>query len=656
MPPERSAGGPPDRTYTGAVNQLESEPLDIRQYLRLFRRRGWILLLCVALIPLGTYLYTERLAEVYQSSAILQIQSSAAETPLIAGQEFAAPAQNIQAVARFVTTSAVSDAAARELGEPKGSLYGAATATADEITGFITITAQGPSAKRAQDVADAFASALGATRARRAKRRVDDAIEAVQQDLAALGNGPADAAARQELSQQLRRLRTLRSAQSQNAQVLEPALPGVKVAPNPTRNATVALILAFLLGVGLMLLAERADRRVRKADELERLAGVPLLGTIPRPAFPGGQPNPQTAEAFQTLRDSVTYFNVDEDLKSLVVISALKGEGKTTVATHLAVAYARAGKKVILVDADLRKPEVAERIGVDGSVGLSQVLVGAKLSDALREVPVFGERLRVLAGGPVPPNPSELMGSKRMGSLVSALSKSADIVIFDTPPLLMVSDAFPLLDKVSGVLALARIDQATRDAVRRMLEVASTAGGRVLGMVATGATGRGEYGYGYGYGYGDGQEMAGGQAARFEDRLGKVPAKRKPAAAPPLAAPVLPEPPVPETATVPAEDERPPEEEGRADEERAADEEERPVSGHAGTELTLVAQPGRSASQAAPAENGTGPPPVPEAAVFDPIGPPPVPGTADSPVPASTQAASADLDPARPRRRLFRRK
>ena len=125
-----------------------------------------------------------------------------------------------------------------------------------------------------------------------------------------------------------------------------------------------------------MVLVERFDRKLRKPEELEPLADVPLLGTIPYAAFPGGESGPQTSEAFQTLRDSLTYFNINRDLTTLVVVSPLKGEGKTTVVANLAVAFARAGKRVVAVDCDMRHPQLATRLGIDNSPGLSQVLMG----------------------------------------------------------------------------------------------------------------------------------------------------------------------------------------------------------------------------------------------------------------------------------------
>jgi non-specific protein-tyrosine kinase len=234
---------------------------------------------------------------------------------------------------------------------------------------------------------------------------------------------------------------------------------------------------------------------------------LPFLGTIPHEAFPRERQDPEVAEAFQTLRNTLTYFNADEALTSIMVTSGLKAEGKTTVAVNLARAYASFGKRVILVDTDLRKPDVARRLGLSEGTGLSDVLAGnASVDDVFQEIAPYGHGLRVLSAGPIPPNPSALLGSLRMAALIEELAADADIVVLDSTPLLMVSDAFPLLDKVSGVVALARLDKTPRDAVRRMIHIAASAGARVLGLVATDArrgrlTGH-SYEYGYGYGYG----------------------------------------------------------------------------------------------------------------------------------------------------------
>jgi capsular exopolysaccharide synthesis family protein len=486
------------------MNRRELEPSDPRDLFRLLRRRGWILALCLIVIPTVVYVYTKTLSKTYESTVIVQPQEPA-DARTILGGGFGSEPANLAGVASIAETSGVAAQAARIAKEPIGSIEGV-QAELDDDTGFITIDVPGPTPERARKNTRAVAEALGAAQRDEARDQILRAIASAQRQL----DATSEPAERATLTDQLQQLETLRRAQTQELRVVEPAALGTLVAPHPTRNALLALIAAVLLGGGLMVLAERFDRRIRKPEELEEFSQLPLLGTIPNEAFPGSQPGPEVAEAIQTVRDSLTYFNVDGELSTLLVISPLKGDGKTTVATNLAVSLARAGRKVILVDADLRHPQVAVRLGVDGSSGLSEVLAGAPLADALREVPLLeteasANSLLVLPAGRVPPNPSELIGSSRMEGVLSELSDLADVVVIDTTPLLVVSDAFPLLDRVSGAVAIARLDSTTTDALRRMLTIASKAGGRVLGVVATGAVrdfGQG-YGYGYGYGYDD---------------------------------------------------------------------------------------------------------------------------------------------------------
>lgn len=481
--------------------EVDHDPGNPREVFRLIWRRKRILLLCVVLVPLVVYLYSGQLTKSFQSSTVLQVQPVGDASDVVTDSSNVPTTVNAS-VAKLAETSGVADDVARRLRFPEGSIRGTVTGVADDTTGLITLTATYRSADRAAAIANAAARALNSAREKRGIERTDKVIAGVRRDLRRLSRGADDRTEREQLSEKLQGLRTLRAAQGSNAQVIEPAaVPTTPISPNPGRNAVLALVLSLLAGVGLVILVDRMDRRVRDANELEQLTGLPLLSVISSEAFPGGRPTKRDPLAFQTLRDSLTYFNVDDVLTVLAVISPLKGEGKTTVATNLAVSLARANNKVILVDADLRKSQIAKRMGVSEDRGLSSVLLGARLEGALQELPPFGSRLRILSAGPKPPNPSELIGSKRMSVLLAELRDMADVVIIDTTPLLVVSDTFPLLEQVSGTVGIARLDQTPREAVQRMVEITTTAGGRVLGMVASGAKGGGLRGYDYGHGY-----------------------------------------------------------------------------------------------------------------------------------------------------------
>jgi capsular exopolysaccharide synthesis family protein len=499
-----------NRTYTGLMD-APAQPVDSdpREFFRLLWRRKWIIVLCLTLLPLGVYVYSDRLTKTYQASTTIQVQSTAVDAGLILGEDLPSGTANTAKIAALVGTDGVADEGSRLLGEPEGSLRGTVSATDDEDTGFISITATAGTGERAATIADTVAKALRVARERAGVRRVDAAIINVEKELSSL---PQDEELqRSQLSERLQGLRALRAAQSENTQVVQPAaVPATPVSPNPRRNAILAFVVALLLSAGAVALAERLDRRLHDSRDLERLTGVPLLAQVPASVFPGTAPDPQLPIVFQTLRDSLTYFNVDQRLASLLVISPLKGDGKTSVATNLAVAFARAGKRVVLVDADLRSPQVGVRMGAPLSPGLSEVISGScTIEDALTDIEPFGEDLRVLPGGSVPPNPSEMLGSARMSSILAELSEVCDLVLIDSAPVLVVSDAFPLVDQVAGVVCVARLEQTPREAITRAVDVASTAGGRVLGMVATGGR-LGPEAYGYGYGYG---ETAGRPAA-----------------------------------------------------------------------------------------------------------------------------------------------
>ena len=407
---------------------------------------------------------------------------------------------NTAKIAALVGTSGVADQAARLLGEPEGSIRGAISAQDDDETGFITVTATAGSGDRAAEIANTVARALRVTRERAGVRKVDSSIANVEKELDQLP--PGEEIQRDQLSERLQGLRALRAAQSENTQVVEPArAPAAPISPNPRRNAILAFVVALLTAAGAVALAERLDRRLHDSRDVERLTGTPLLAQVPASAFPGAAPDPQLPIVFQTLRDGLTYFNVDQRLASLLVISPLKGDGKTSVATNLAVAFARAGKQVILVDADLRSPQIATRMGTPSTPGLSEVISeSSEIQDALVEIEPFGSYLRVLPGGSIPPNPSEMLGSARMSRILAELSEMSDLVLIDTPPVLVVSDAFPLFDQVAGIVGVSRLEQTPREAITRAIEVASSAGGRVLGMVATGARPAADGYYGYGYG------------------------------------------------------------------------------------------------------------------------------------------------------------
>jgi capsular exopolysaccharide synthesis family protein len=209
------------------------------------------------------------------------------------------------------------------------------------------------------------------------------------------------------------------------------------------------------------------------------------------------------AEAFRVLRTNMQYVEVDHDQKVFVVTSALPAEGKSTTALNLAVTMAMAKHRVVLIEADLRRPQIASRLGLDDSVGTTSVLIGrVQLADALQEYEGIG--LQVLASGPLPPNPSELLQSVAMEKLLQDLRDQFDVVIIDAPPLLPVTDAALLSAQADGALVVVRHSKTTRDQLAHAIERVEAVDAKVIGVVINMAPTKksnSSYGYGYGYGY-----------------------------------------------------------------------------------------------------------------------------------------------------------
>jgi capsular exopolysaccharide synthesis family protein len=474
----------------------------LRHYVRQAWRRKWLLLAVIVLIPAATYFLSQRQEKVYRAQTLLKV----APQNITVSNQISFSSSGATETATIIKTTAVARLAAKELGaDPTaaGSLLGKiSTNVQDESSdaGFLTITAQDSDPKQAARIANAFAAAITQSRTNDATSRIDTQIA----DLAEQGGNPET---RATVAQQIQELRAARLNLGDTTQVIEPASPpSSAISPHPGRNARIAFFLSLLVAAALVPLLDALDRRLRSPEEMEDLGDAPLLGSIPEGAFPGKGSGPLVHEAFQTLRAGLTYFNIDRTVSTVLVASPARGDGKTTVAANLARALAEDGKDVIAVDCDLRRPQLARRLGVGEEVnfGLDSVLIDKRqIDDALVEVEVEGGTLRVMPGG-APPNPSVLLGSDRMRSVLAELREEADMVIIDTPPLLAVSDAIPLQEQVSGTVLVARVDQTTRDSIRKSISFIATAGGNLLGFVATGVQlggvgGADADGYGYGY-------------------------------------------------------------------------------------------------------------------------------------------------------------
>jgi capsular exopolysaccharide synthesis family protein len=271
--------------------------------------------------------------------------------------------------------------------------------------------------------------------------------------------------------------------------IAEPRLSDGPVSPQPLRNIGLAVALGLIAGVGAAALRESLDTTIRSPESLTRAASAPTLCAIPldgnaktSPLITEGSAQSGRAEAMRHLRTNLQFVEVDRPLRSLVVSSAVSGEGKSTTVCNLAIAFAETGKRVIVVDADLRRPMLAEYLGLEGAVGLTNVLAGqASAQDVIQ--PWGNSSLWVLPSGSIPPNPSELLGSDNMADLLVALSRGFDMIIIDTPPLLPVTDAAVMAAAADGCLVIARHGKTTKTQVAAAFSTLAAVGAKLHGCV-----------------------------------------------------------------------------------------------------------------------------------------------------------------------------
>jgi receptor protein-tyrosine kinase len=289
--------------------------------------------------------------------------------------------------------------------------------------------------------------------------------------------------------------------------VVSPAdLPTSPVSPQPLRNLALALAVGLLAGLALAAARHSLDTTIKTSEQTEEAAGAALLGVVPfDPAtnrstvITTSEPNSHLAEAYRQVQTSMQFMDADRETKVVVVTSCVPEEGKSTTACNLALSLAEAGKRVLLIDGDLRRPRAARYLGLPMGAGLTSVLVGKATLDEV--IQTWGDpALSVLASGPVPPNPSKLVGSQHMREVLAELRERYDMVLIDAPPVLPVVDAVVLAAASDGALLVVRHGKTSRDQLGKAAAALRRAEVDVLGTVLNMAPRSGSNSYYY-YGY-----------------------------------------------------------------------------------------------------------------------------------------------------------
>jgi capsular exopolysaccharide synthesis family protein len=451
----------------------------------------------VAIVTVATYVYYDHQPDRFRASSTIFVQTSELEQSLFGVLSFSANERTTANQARLLTTEGVARDVATRIGyrgDARG-LLSAVSTDASTDSDFITITAVGSTPRSAAAIANGFAAAFIALRSRDARGKVQRALAGAQQELNHLPIRPSNQDARDLAQGQIRRLQVALSLPAGTAEVAERAVANATpFEPDPAKNAAFAFILSLLFAIAVALGLERLDRRVRDVEELESIFELPVLAALP--AVPetsefaeGDAVVPyRMREAFRGLRLNVDLGSTGRGARTLLVTSALSGEGKSTVVRSLGITYAEAGRRVAVLDADLRRPSLDRYFRIQPRPGATDVLAAeASLDEAQQVVCVHadGGSLTVLTSGPLPANPPAVLGGEQFRDLLAQLTERFDVVLIDSPPLLLVSDALPLLTEVDGVLLVARFSSTTRDAARRLLQsVRRLPDVNLLGVVA----------------------------------------------------------------------------------------------------------------------------------------------------------------------------
>lgn len=524
-----------------------ARPSSAHDILRVLRRRGWIVLLATVVVAGAAIALSLREAAQYQASADVLLKYQSLASGLSGIQDLSGVYQDPMRIAETQTQVASSPAvgqlvvaAARKQGIDAPGFLGYATVTASEDSDVLTFTVTYTDAAAAATLATIHAREYIRYRQQLDTQALVAARRELQGRITEIRASPlGKSTLLDKLVETEQQLRTMEALQTANASLLRPAEGAAQVQPRPRRNAVLGIVLGLMLGVGLAFAREVLDLRVRSSQQIGQTLGLPLLARLPAPKkrlakarklVMLANPHGRQAEAFRMFRANLAFVNMDRGARSIVVTSALEGEGKSTTVSNLAVTLARGGSRVVLVDLDQRRPALARFFGIArGQPGVANVVLGScALDQALFEVlggqataPAgFGRGLNghenggsdvpsggvlcVLPAGDITLDPGEFVSSPRLVTLVRELEQRFDFVLIDTPPMLSVGDAMALTSYVDAVVVVTRLNVLKRPSLEEFGRALNACPAVKLGYVVTGADGESVYGYtGYDY-YGRG--------------------------------------------------------------------------------------------------------------------------------------------------------
>ncbi len=468
--------------------------------LSILRRRWPVALAMVVAVLAVAVVHQRKSAKSYASTASVAFQSGTLSTAALQVTTGSSePQREANTEVLLAHSRAVAEAVQRQLRtrETAQELLSDVEVEAAPNANVLNIEAVTHVPADSATLANAFAQQYIAVRARNQLSGIETAEGQLRQQLAQLPTASTERAA---LEQSIQKLNALRAVAGGGANVISPAGSGKVVGKSLTTTLLLALLIGLALAFAVVFLLETLDRRVKTLEEFERSYRLPVLSAIPQSGFRtrGAAARKDLLEPFRILRSALDFAAVTRDIDTLMLTSAVSGEGKTTVAVDLSHTIALAGRRVVLVELDLRRPTFSDHFGLAPAEGLTTALtsdtsLSSLLVQPLPDVP----NLSVLPAGRIPFNPSELLGSPAIAAIIAELSEDGTMVVVDAPPLNPVSDAHVLLNNpaIRAAVLVARLGHTTRDEVARARRILDHHIVEPVGVVVTGVRDEGEYGY-----------------------------------------------------------------------------------------------------------------------------------------------------------------
>ncbi len=471
----------------------------LSRYLAILRERIWLIVACVAVTTAAALVYLAVADKTYEAEADLLVTPVSAEEQVPGAgliSESPDPTRDVETAARLVTQRDVAARVARELGLETRPVDLLSQVTAEPVaqSNIVAVTASDSSPTRARELANAFGAAAVQERTDQLHSALDRLIPGIEGRIEAAGGSDQ---ASPSLVDQLATYETLREGSDPTLRLeTRAATPEAAASPRPKLTILAGIFAGLVLGVGGAFLLHAIDPRLRREEQLRELYRLPVLARIPREAraptadlgprrmgigprhrerraLAPDQLSPMTAEAYRTLRAMLSAQHEGEaGGKSVLITGPSPSEGKTTTAINLATSFARGGSKVILIEADFRRPTVGAALGVKPRVGIGRVLLGrTSLERALVAVEPFGDDLRLLLVGGADESVPEVLSLPTAAALLEEAERLADIVIIDSPPLTEVIDALPLAQRADDVVIVVRLGSSRITQLQRLGDV-----------------------------------------------------------------------------------------------------------------------------------------------------------------------------------------